>query len=237
VTTATGSTPNRPRSASSFGAKGLTVVGSFADPGVSGTTPLDDRPGLSAALDAVLTSGAGALVVARHDRLARDTLQALLIERAFADAGARVLYADVQNGQTDADRFTRTILHAASEQAKRDVVRRLAAGREAKAARDPRAYVGGRPPFGYAARDGALRPGDHAAIVRRVFELARRGRSVRAIAAELDAEGAADRRWHPNAVARMLAHEGYKLGPPAERIVDPKLFNAATRALGSRRRG
>jgi len=62
-----------------------------------------------------------------------------------------------------------------------------------------------------------------------VFELARRGRSIRAIATELG--------LHPTAIARMLAYEGYKLGPPAERIVDPKLFNAATRALGSRRRG
>jgi len=210
--------------------EGLTVAGAFADPGVSGTTPLDDRPGLSAALDAVLTSGAGALVVARHDRLARDTLQALLIERAFAAAGARVLFADGANGESDSDRFTRTVLHAAAEQAKRDVVRRLAAGRDAKRARDPRAYVGGRPPFGYEARDGALKPHpDHALTVRQAFELARRGRSVRAIATELG--------LHPTAIARMLAHEGYKRGTPAERIVDPKLFNAAARELGSRRRG
>jgi len=211
--------------------EGLTVVGSYADPGVSGTTPLDDRPGLSAALDAVLTSGAGALVVARHDRLARDTLQALLIERAFAGAGARVLYADGANCESDSDRFTRTVLHAAAEQAKRDVVRRLAAGREAKRAREgERAYVGGRPPFGYQAHHGALRPHpDHAPTVRRVFELARRGRSVRAIATELG--------LHPNAVARVLAYEGYKLGAPADRIVDPKVWNAAARALESRRRG
>src|SRR4051794_26963553 len=54
--------------------EGLTVVGESADPGVSGTVPLADRPGLSAALDAVLRTGAGVLVAARHDRLARDTL-------------------------------------------------------------------------------------------------------------------------------------------------------------------
>ena len=61
--------------------EGLDVVGHFADPGVSGTTPLEGRPGLSDALDTALREGAGVLVVARHDRLARDTLQALLIEK------------------------------------------------------------------------------------------------------------------------------------------------------------
>jgi DNA invertase Pin-like site-specific DNA recombinase len=141
-----------------------------------------------------------------------------------------VLFADGANGEADTDRFTRHVLHAAAESAKRDVVRRLAAGREAKRARDPRAYIGGRPPFGYQAHNGALRPHpDHAPTVRRVFDLSRRGRSVRAIATEVG--------LHPTAIARMLAYEGYKLGPPADRIVDPKVFNAAARAVGSRRRG
>ena len=68
-------------------------------------------------------------MVARHDRLARDALIALLIERSFSAAGIRILYADSSNGESDADRFTRTILHAAADQSPGDVVRRLAAGR------------------------------------------------------------------------------------------------------------
>jgi DNA invertase Pin-like site-specific DNA recombinase len=217
---------------------GLSVVGEFSDPGVSGTVPLEDRPGLSAALDAVLRTGAGALVVARHDRLARDTLQALLIERAFANARSRILYADGSNGESDTDHFTRTVLHAAAEQAKRETVRRLRAGREAKRERNPAAYVGGRPAFGYRAdpetRELGVDP-DAAGVVRAIFKMARRGESVRSISARLDAERAGDRRWHPTAVARVLAHEPYKLARPG-RIVDPKVFNAAQRALAARRR-
>lgn len=208
----------------------LTVVGEFADPGVSGTVALEDRPGLSAALDAVLRTGAGCLVVARHDRLARDTLQALLIERAFANAGARILYADGTNGQSDTDHFTRTVLHAAAEQAKRETVRRLRAGREAKRERNAHAYVGGRPAFGYRAdRDThelVIDP-DAAAVVRRVFDLARRGDSVRAIAAALER--------HPTQVARILSNETYKRARPG-RIVDPKVWNAAQRSLAARRK-
>ncbi|MGI8440900.1 MAG: recombinase family protein [Thermoleophilaceae bacterium] len=209
--------------------EGLTVVGAFVDPGVSGTTPLDDRPGLSAALDRVLATGSGALLVARHDRLARDTLQALLIERAFMAAGARVLFADGGNGISDSDRFTRTILHAAAEAAKRETVRRLAAGRVAKAARDPRAYVGGRPPFGYLARNGALVPHpQEGPVVRSVFDMARRGHSTRAIAGRMG--------WAPTKVARILAYAPYKQGPPGTRIVDPKLWNAAAKARQGRRK-
>lgn len=190
--------------------EGLTVAADFADPGVSGTTPLDSRPGLSAALDTVLRTGAGVLVVARHDRLARDTLVALLIERAFADAGCRILYADGTNGESDTDRFTRTVLHAAAEQGKRETVRRLRAGREAKLERNAHAYVGGRPPFGYRAdrqTHELVIDAQAAPVVRAIFERARRGQSVRAVAQALTAEGAAGRRWYPTQVARILAHE------------------------------
>jgi DNA invertase Pin-like site-specific DNA recombinase len=218
--------------------EGLTVVGEFADPGVSGTTPLGARPGLSAALDTVLRTGAGVLVAARHDRLARDTLVALLIERAFADAGTRVVYAEGSNGESDTDRFTRTVLHAAAEQAKRETVRRLRAGREAKRAQDRHAYVGGRPPFGYRVdprtHELVIDP-EPAAIVREIFERARAGESIRSIASALDARRAAGRRWHATSVARVLGYEPYKRARPG-RIVDPKVWNAAQRELAARRR-
>jgi site-specific DNA recombinase len=213
----------------------LVVVGSFADPGVSGTVPLEDRPGLSQALVTAMTKGAGALVVARHDRLARDTLVALLIERSFADAGIRILYADSSNGESDADRFTRTVLHAAAEQAKRDVVRRLAAGRKVKAASKPGSYLGGRPPYGYKAQGHELAiDSGQAQIVRRIYKLARDGASIRDIAALIDAEDPS-RRWHRTAVERILRRDIYMRKSP-DRVVDPRLWHAAQRALDGRRR-
>jgi hypothetical protein len=140
--------------------------------------------------------GVGVLVVTRHGRLARDALVALLIEQAFADAGARILYADGGNDGSDTDRFMRTILHAASEQAKRETVRRLRADRDAKPARDPRAYVGGRPAFGtewIPRLEGVIDP-PMASVVRSIIERARNGESIRAIASHLDAESAGERR-------------------------------------------
>ena len=49
---------------------------------------LEDRPGLLAALDAVKTTGAGILVVAKRDRLARDVFTAALVQRLCERQGA-----------------------------------------------------------------------------------------------------------------------------------------------------
>ena len=182
-----------------------------------------------------MTRGAGALVVARHDRLARDTLVALLIERAFADASIRILYADSSNGESDADRFTRTVLHAAAEQAKRDVVRRLAAGRAVKAATKPGSYVGGRPPYGYRALGHELVIDPHQAeIVRLIYRLARDGKSIRDIAAMIGSDDPV-RRWHRTAIERILRRDIYMRERPG-RVVDPRLWHAAQRALANRRK-
>lgn len=215
--------------------EGLELIGSFEDPGVSGTAPLEDRPGLSQALVFAMTKGVGALVVARHDRLARDTLIALLIERSFANAGIKILFADSSNGDSDSDRFTRTVLHAAAEQAKRDVVRRLAAGRQVKATRRPGSYVGGRPPYGYRAQGHELviAPAE-AELVKRIITLACDGASIRTIASMLDQEDPT-RHWHRTAVERIVKRDLYMRQKPG-RIVDARLWHAAQRSLAERNR-
>jgi len=52
--------------------EGVTVVSWHVDQGVSGAADLADRPALAAALGALCAHGAGLLVVAKRDRLARD---------------------------------------------------------------------------------------------------------------------------------------------------------------------
>ena len=88
----------------------LKLISLHVDPGVSGATDITQRPGLSSALADISAGNAEALVVARFDRLARDTLQALLIERAFTDAGGRVLYAEGFNDDEDGAQFVREVL-------------------------------------------------------------------------------------------------------------------------------
>ena len=67
--------------------EGVTVVGWHTDSDVSGAAGIEARPGLVAALGSLRPMGAGVLVVAKRDRLARDVYVALGIERAAESMG------------------------------------------------------------------------------------------------------------------------------------------------------
>jgi len=72
----------------------LTLLAVHRDVGVSGAAELADRAGLIAALDAVVQAKAGALLVLRMDRLARDTKKSSFVELLLERAGARLLTVD-----------------------------------------------------------------------------------------------------------------------------------------------
>jgi hypothetical protein len=74
------------------------------------------RPGLTDALDGLVVDGAGVLLVAKRDRLARDLIIGAVVERMAERAGARVLSADeVGNGSGPEDQLMRHLLSAFSE--------------------------------------------------------------------------------------------------------------------------
>lgn len=59
--------------------------------GVSGAASVEERPGLVAALAALRVHGAGVLVAAKRDRIARDTVVAAMVERAASKATQGVI--------------------------------------------------------------------------------------------------------------------------------------------------
>lgn len=125
----------------------IEVVAWHADQGVSGSSDLDDRPGLVAALAELRVLEAGVLVVAKRDRLARDVYVAATIERAVDHGGARVACSDgVANGDTPADAFMRTILDAAASYERALIRARTSAALAAKRARGE---LVGAVPYGY----------------------------------------------------------------------------------------
>ena len=64
-------------------ARGWQVIECVTDEAISGAVPVDERPGLSAALARLEQGDADVLVATRIDRLARDTLETLqLFDRA-----------------------------------------------------------------------------------------------------------------------------------------------------------
>jgi DNA invertase Pin-like site-specific DNA recombinase len=128
-------------------ALGALSVSVFADEGVSGSTPVAARAGLTAALDALR---AGDLfLIAKRDRLARDYMMAGWVDLAVARSGARLISAAGEGTDSDdpMSRVMRVIVDAFA-QYERDMIRaRTAAALKAKRERGEK--TGGAVPFGY----------------------------------------------------------------------------------------
>lgn len=97
--------------------QGLSILAVYEEAlGVSGTSGLDKRPQLRAAIEGLGEHNAGALLVAHRDRLARDPLVALLAEQDVMQAGARIV--DIQTaglGDSSLGRFARSTQDAAAQ--------------------------------------------------------------------------------------------------------------------------
>jgi len=179
------------------------------DHGISGGADLDNRLGLIAALGELRALGAGVLVVAKRDRLARDVYVAATIERALAQTRARVVTADgTANGDTPADAFMRTILDGAAAYERALIRARTRGALAAKRARGERT---GALPYGFVlASDGTRLVEEPAeqAVLAVVRDLRRAGLSIRAIVAELAARqlvSRAGRSFAPTQIHRMVA--------------------------------
>lgn len=117
-------------------AKGVRIAAWYQDQGVSGTTALQDRPGLLSAMTGVSEHNAGLLVVLRRDRIARDVLVAGLIDRAVENYGSQVFTVDGGgNGRSSTEIFTKTILDASSQLERAMISERTKAALAAKKAR------------------------------------------------------------------------------------------------------
>src|ERR1700689_5253234 len=70
--------------------EGLSVAAWHVDQGVSSVAAIDERPALVAGPASLREHGAGVLVVAKRDRIARDPALTAAVESAAAAAGAGV---------------------------------------------------------------------------------------------------------------------------------------------------
>jgi DNA invertase Pin-like site-specific DNA recombinase len=190
--------------------RGLTIAAWHVDPGVSGSAPLEDRPGLLGALAALREHRAGVLLVARRDRLARDVVVAGLVERAVTAAGAHVFSADgTGNGQSPTDVFTKTILDAAGQLERALIRARTRAALAEKRARGEK--LGGRLPFGFRLGDDGRTLVEYEPeqqIVRQIRALREQGVTLRTIVARLAELGVQSRAGTPlglTQVAKLAA--------------------------------
>ena len=162
--------------------EGVSVASWHLDAGISGATPIEGRPGLVSAITALRDRGAGLLVVARRDRVARDVGIAATVERVAVDAGAIVVSASGEgNGTSPADAFMRTVIDGAAAYERGLIRARTKAALAAKAAKGERA---GAVPYGFhVVADGVRLERDEAeqAVLAAVRELRASGLSHRAI--------------------------------------------------------
>lgn len=190
-------------------AKNVALACVFTDHGVSGGAPLDKRPGLLAALAALRTHNAGLLLVAKRDRLARDTLLAAMVERLAERHGARVQSADgMAEGDGPEAVLMRRIVDAFAEY-ERLVIR--ARTRAALAVKRSRGERTGGIPYGYQLSTDRvhLEPcRTEQLVLRLVRRYHTQGLALRRIGARLQMRGLTPRSgacWHPQTIASIVA--------------------------------
>jgi DNA invertase Pin-like site-specific DNA recombinase len=170
---------------------------------ISGASELRNRVGWCEAAALVKSGQADGIVVARLDRLARDVMVQELLLRKLSDLGGIVLSTrenenEMLNGESKdpSRKLVRVIMGAISEYDREMTVDRLAAGRQAKAARG--GYAHGALPYGYRSDQGTLTPvPTEQRALNRMKELSALGKSTREIARLLTDEG--------HAVSQLIA--------------------------------
>lgn len=189
---------------------GVVVCEVCEDIGVSGGAALDKRPGLMSAMTAVEARGAGVLVVAKRDRLARDVVIAAAVESWARGKGARVLSADGTSASDGPEGMLMRGIVDLFAQYERAVIRSRTTS--ALAVKKNRGERVGTLPMGYGVGEDAKRlveDENEQRALARINELRDAGVSIREIAADLTANGPPPRgkRWHPTTIARLLARK------------------------------
>jgi DNA invertase Pin-like site-specific DNA recombinase len=183
--------------------------------GKSGTSTLDERPGLMDAVAWIADGRADGILAPNLDRLARElTVQEAVLSYVWALAG-RVFTADhgehLEDDASDPMRTAMRQMRGVFHQLDRGlIVKRLTEGRTAKGSKGGYAY--GAPRYGQQSVDKTLTADEQEE--QHVQEMERwrdeEGLSIRAIVARLNEQGIASKRggkWHPTTVARLLSPE------------------------------
>jgi putative DNA-invertase from lambdoid prophage Rac len=168
---------------------GLTIDGVMVEEGVSGSVPVEERP-IGGQLFAKLERG-DVVIAAKLDRLFRSALDALKVVESMKQRGVKLHLLDL-GGDISGNGLSKLFLTiaAAFAEAERDRIRERVG--QVKADQKARGrFLGGSVQFGYRLGDsGALVPHEaEQEAIREMAALKAQGRSLRAIAGEMQAKG------------------------------------------------
>ena len=184
---------------------GMTLDRVYVERGVSGSTPLSDRPE-GAALLALVKAG-DTVITAKLDRMFRSALDALDVLAKLKARGVSLHMIDLGGDVTGngISKLVFTILSAVAE-AERDRIRERVSQMKADQ-RSRGRYLGGKVPFGFtvsAAGDLVEEPGQQSAITE-ARRMRANGATMRAIQAAIESLG---HRLSLAAVHRVLTDTG-----------------------------
>ena len=187
-------------------ANGAQLVATFEDR-VTSVALLDKRPALMEALDALRAHGAGVLLVAKRDRIARDVMLAAMLESLAEKAGARILCAD---GTGNADGPEGMLIRGIADlfaQYERAMIRTRT--KAALAVKKARGELVGTAPYGFERAADGVRLVPNAReqlVVALIAKLRHEGRTLQEITNILNAGPSPARgtRWHLTTVHRII---------------------------------
>ena len=182
---------------------GYELVDSYYDTAVSGADPIDERPGFADMLKRIAGNGVRTIIVETASRFARDLIVQETGWRFLQGLGVTLVAADSPDSFLDTTPtavLIRQVLGAVSQFEKAALVAKLKAARERK--KRETGKCGGRRSLAEASPEAV-------AMAKRLhrYHLKGRPRSLRDIAAELEAVGhvtGAGTRYGAAAIARMV---------------------------------
>jgi DNA invertase Pin-like site-specific DNA recombinase len=186
---------------------GLTIHQVFKDEGISGSAKIEDRLGLMSAINELKKDDV--LLVAKRDRLARDTYVIAVIKRTIESKKARIISAAGEGtDQNDpASKMLTGIVDVFAEY-ERDMIRARTKAALQAMKRDGKRV--GHIPFGFRlAQDGVYleESPEEQDILRQMRELRAEGLSIREIANSLNERNAFNRgqaKWNHGSVHRIM---------------------------------
>lgn len=183
---------------------GVQLVHVYQDAGISGSSSLEERPGLLDAVEAL--ENGDWLLVTKRDRVGRDLVGVAMIERLIERKGAKIISAleEGTNGDDPTSILMKRLLDAFSEYERLLIGSRTKAALRAKKARGERV---GNPPYGFEhGEDGELVPERREQrVIEAVKVLRAKGCSLRRIVKELKSHGITGRRGRPVRLALVHA--------------------------------
>jgi DNA invertase Pin-like site-specific DNA recombinase len=180
---------------------GYVLAGEYYDQAVSGTDPVNERPGFIEMLDRVATNGAKIIIIESPDRFARDLMVQIVGYNLLKNLGIQLISTsspDYFTQDTPTADLIRNVLGAVSQFNRASIVGTLAAARKRKRAATGRCE--GRKPI-------AITHPEATSLARQLRRKRKANLSLRAISAELAQQGFLNERgrpYNPKTIGAMI---------------------------------